>query len=104
MDYDRITTMEDNYVPMDYFSFIDLNTWEESNLTEMTMVKCNDRVFVGKIHYLKKEFQMLSKFMLNKQIDVKWSPQGKYLLMNEGNVSEIIYNIKLIDVESFRWT
>jgi hypothetical protein len=83
--------MEDQFVPHNYFSFTELYKWEESNLTEMAMVKCSNKLFVGKIHYLKKEFQLIRKFDLAKQSDIKWSPQGTYLVFNEGNVNFNIF-------------
>jgi hypothetical protein len=91
MHYERNINMEDQFVPHNYFSFTELYKWEESNLTEMAMVKCSNKLFVGKIHYLKKEFQLIRKFDLAKQSDIKWSPQGTYLVFNEGNVNFNIF-------------
>ena len=90
MDYERIISMEDQYSPNNFFSLLELSQWEESNLTEMIMANCNNRLFVGKIHYLKKEFQQVFTYPMTKPLDIKWSPQGKYLVLNEGNVKYLI--------------
>ncbi len=87
MDYERIISMEDQYVPNNYLSFLELNQWENCNLTEMIMVKCTNRAFVGRIHYLKKEFQTVFSLAMSKPLDIKWTPQGKYMIVNEGNVN-----------------
>ena len=88
MDFDKVITMESNYSSPKFFSFSDLIQWEESNLIEMVFTKCANKVYIGKIHYFKKEFQQLFSFSLNnnKNVDIKWSPQGKFLTVNEGNV------------------
>jgi hypothetical protein len=86
MDFDKVAGMDDNYIQPKYFSFVDLLAWEESNLIEMVMAKCKDRVFVGRLHYFKKEFQQIFSLTLPQNVQVKWSPQGKFLVTNEGNV------------------
>ena len=86
IDFDKVTHMEDSYIPPKYFNFCELIAWEENNLIEMVMVRCKDRVFVGRLHYFKKEFQQLFTLNLNQNVNVRWSPQGKYLVTNEGNV------------------
>jgi hypothetical protein len=90
MDFDKMVSMDDHYVQPKYFSFLDLLGWEESNLIEMVMAKCKDRVFVGRLHYFKKEFQQIFSLTLSQNIQVKWSPQGKFLITNEGNVTKTI--------------
>jgi hypothetical protein len=92
IDFDRIIGMEDVYTPPKHFSFADLVQWEESNLIEMVMCKSADRVVIGKIHYLKKEFTPIYNINIRNALDVVWSPQGKYLSVNEGNVN-YIFNI-----------
>ncbi len=87
MDFDKVVQMDDKYHPANFFSFTDLIKWEESNLIEMVMARCNNRVFIGSIHYFKKEFTQIFSLNLNKNVSVKWSPQGKFLVANEGNVN-----------------
>ena len=88
MDFDRVINMEDQYIAPKFFSFSDLLNWEENNLTEMVLSRCKDRVFVGRIHYFKKEFTQVFSMNVNpkQNVDIRWSPQGKYLAVNEGNV------------------
>jgi hypothetical protein len=87
MDFDKIATMDDKFIPPRFFSFSDLINWEDSNLTEMVLSKTNNKVFVGRIHYFKKEFTQLFSMPLNKNVNIKWSPQGKFIVANEGNVN-----------------
>ncbi len=87
MDFEKVATMEDTYISPKYFSFVDLLGWEDSNLIEMMMGRCKDKVFVGRIHYFRKEYQNIFSMNLSPNVQVKWSPQGKFLVTNEGNVS-----------------
>ena len=89
MDYDKVVNMDDKYLAPKYFSMIDLIKWEESNLIEMVMAKTNSKVFIGKIHYFKKEFNQIYSMPLNKNASIKWSPQGKFLVSNDENVKLI---------------
>lgn len=93
MDFDKIASMDDKFVPPRFFSFSDLIKWEDSNLTEMVLSKANNKVFVGRIHYFKKEFTQLFSMPLNKNVNIKWSPQGKYIVANEGNVTNLKFLI-----------
>lgn len=85
LDYEKILSMSNDYQPR-IFNLMDLVKWEESNLIEMVYVKCKDRLYIGRIHYLKKEFVNLFSIPLNRIQDAKWSPEGKYLIVNEGTV------------------
>ena len=86
MDFDKVAAMDDKFVAPRFFSFIDLINWEDSNLIEMVMGKSNNKCFVGRIHYFKKEYNQLFSLPLGKNVNIKWSPQGKYLVTNEGTV------------------
>jgi hypothetical protein len=85
IDYDNIISMQDSYIPPNYFSFLDLVNWEESNLIEMFMARRNNSLLIGKLHYLKKELSTVVEIPCKHQ-NVTWTPQGKYLAINEGNV------------------
>jgi hypothetical protein len=88
MDFDKILNMEDTYVQPDKLSLKELVQWEESNLTEMFIVRKTNSICVSRIHHLKKEvaqiFNMDTRLINNNNI--QWSPQGKYLVVNGGNV------------------
>jgi len=86
IEYDNILSMQDSYTAAEYFSFGDLVYWEESNLIEMFMARKNNNIFLGKLHYLKKELATFVEIP-NKFHNSTWSPQGKYLAINEGNVN-----------------
>ena len=45
----------------------------------------------GKIHYLKKEFVICASVNINEKDKVKWSPQGRFVIVNTGEVSECVY-------------
>lgn len=78
--------MDNEYKQHTYKSFVDLVRWEQSNLIEMVSLKCKDKIVIGRIHYLKKEFLPITTIPLSKVQTLKWSPQGKYLVIMEGNV------------------
>jgi hypothetical protein len=90
IDYDKIVGMNDSYTPPSYYSFIDLVNWEESNLIEMFVARKNNKLFLGKLHFLKKELISYSEIPCKNQ-NITWSPQGKYLAINEGNVKFKIF-------------
>ena len=61
-----------------------VENWEKSNFEEMMCIESKDKIKVGKIHFLKKTFE--TKYELNNGSDineVKWSPQGKYLVLSK---------------------
>jgi hypothetical protein len=70
---------------MPYKSFVDLVEWEQGNLTEMCSIRFRDRIVIYRLHYLKKEFLPLYTIPYTRVHGIKWSPQGKYLAVNEGN-------------------
>jgi hypothetical protein len=86
IDCDNILSLQDSYIPPNYFSFLDLVKWEESNLIEMFLSRKTNSLLVGKLHYLKKELSTLVEIPC-KQQNVTWSPQGKFLVINQGNVN-----------------
>ena len=71
---------------------IELIEWETNSLTEMVLIKTKTRLKTGKIHYLKKEFVICSTIEINEGDKVKWSPQGRYIIVNTGDVI-INYNL-----------
>jgi len=60
--------------------------WETNSLTEMVLIKTKTRVITGRIHYLKKEFTVCSSITIKDTDKVKWSPQGRYIIINTGEV------------------
>jgi len=60
--------------------------WETNSLTEMVLIKTKTRVITGRIHYLKKEFTVCSSIPIKDTDKVKWSPQGRYIIINTGEV------------------
>ena len=83
LDYDKILSMEDKLTKPKYVSFVDKIKWEENNLTEMFFLKTLKEISVDKIHYLKKEKTTNYKIPNEKINSIKWSPQGKYLIVSE---------------------
>jgi hypothetical protein len=85
-DYERVINMKDEFTPKEYFSLENLIKWEESNIIEMVYLHYSDKVIIGKIHFLKKEFKNINTITIPENSEVKWSPQGKYLIVNTGDV------------------
>jgi hypothetical protein len=98
-DYDRIISLENTYHKAPYKSFTDLVKWEEGNLTEMCSIRFKDRIVLYRLHYLKKEFLPLYTIPISKVPGLKWSPQGKYLVVNEGNCLKFYGGHNIIDVQ-----
>ena len=94
LDYDKILSMEDKHTKPKYISFLEKIMWEENNLTEMFFLKSKEDISVGKVHYLKKEMKINYKIKNENINSIKWSPQGKYLIVNE------MSNIKLYNGEN----
>ncbi len=86
VDYDKIITLDNVYHSLPPKSFLELVKWEEGNLTEMCSIIFKDRIVLFRLHYLKKEFLPLYTIPSNKAQKIKWSPQGKYFVVNEGDV------------------
>ena len=60
--------------------------WEKSNFTEMLCIESKNKITVGTCHFLKKTFNVNYKLNNNDNInEIKWSPQGKYLVLNYPN-------------------
>lgn len=78
--------MKDEFTPKEYFSLQNLILWEESNLIEMIYLTYAKKIVVGKIHFLKKEFSVVGEISIPENSETKWSPQGKYLIVNTGEV------------------
>ncbi len=90
-DYERVINMKDEFTPKEYFSLENLIKWEESNIIEMVYLHYSDKVIIGKIHFLKKEFKNINTITIPENSEVKWSPQGKYLIVNTGDVIIIFF-------------
>jgi hypothetical protein len=86
IDYKKIIKMSDNFTPKEYFSLENLFIWEESNFKEMVFLHYNEKVTIGTIHFLKKEFTFIKEIPIKENSEVKWSPEGKYLIINNGEV------------------
>lgn len=86
IDYERVINLKDEYTPKEYFSLENLIKWEESNFIEMIYLHYNEKVIVGKIHFLRKEFNIVNTIDIPENSEIKWSPQGKYLIINTGEV------------------
>ncbi len=71
MDYHKVETMDDQYISPKHFSFTDLLSWEENNFVEMVLARCKDRIFVGGVHYMKKEFQQAFSMSLAQNVNIK---------------------------------
>jgi hypothetical protein len=78
--------MSENFTPEEYFSLENLFIWEESNFKEMVFLHYNEKVTIGTIHFLKKEFTLIKEIPIKENSEVKWSPEGKYLIINNGEV------------------
>ena len=74
--------MSDNYT--EHQNLINqVENWEKSNFEEMMFIESKDKIAVGKIHFLKKTFEKIYEINNSKEInEVKWSPQGKYLILS----------------------
>jgi WD40 repeat protein len=60
--------------------------WEKSNFTEMLLVESKDKITVGTVHFLKKNFTQNYTLPNTKDINgINWSPQGKYLVINKND-------------------
>lgn len=57
----------------------------------MVLIKTKSKLMTGKIHYLKKEFVICASVNINEKDKVKWSPQGRFVIVNTGEVSECVY-------------
>jgi len=55
----------------------------------MVFLHYNEKVTVGVIHFLKKEFTLIKEIPIKENSEVKWSPEGKYLIINDGEVNFI---------------
>jgi len=90
MDYERVIHMKDEFTPKEYFSLKNLIEWEYSNFIEMVYLHYNEKVIIGKIHFLRKEFSIINTISIPENSEIKWSVQGKYLIINTGDVILIL--------------
>jgi hypothetical protein len=91
--------LEDTYQPTPFKSFTDLVKWEEGNLTEMCSIKYKDKVILYRLHYLKKEFLPLYTIPYSKVSGIKWSPQGRYLVINEGHRLKLYGGTNVFEIQ-----
>jgi hypothetical protein len=90
IEFDKVIALDNEYHSSIVKSFVDLVKWEEGNLTEMCSIKFKDRITIFRLHYLKKEFLPIHTLPNNSGIqNVRWSPQGKYFIVNTGDVNII---------------
>lgn len=102
IDYERVINMKDEFSPKEYFSLQNLIKWEESNFIEMIYLHYVDRVIIGKIHFHRKEFSIVNTIKIPENSEIKWSPQGKYLIINTGEVKLFLLLFHIITkTESF---
>ena len=82
-EFEKISKMPENYA--EHLKEIkQVENWEKNNFEEMLFIESKDTITVGKIHFLKKTFEKKYELKNNKFInEVKWSPQGKYLVINK---------------------
>ena len=81
-DYEKISKMPENYTENKNL-VNQVENWEKSNFEEMMFIESKDKISVGKIHFLKKTFEKIYEINNTKEInEVKWSPQGKYLILS----------------------
>ena len=61
-----------------------VENWEKNNFEEMMFIESKDTISIGKVHFLKKTLEKKYELKNNKDInDIKWSPQGKYLVISK---------------------
>ena len=82
-EFEKISKMPENFE--EHLNEIkQVENWEKNNFEEMMFIESKDRITVGKIHFLKKTFEKKYELKNNKDInEVKWSPQGKYLVISK---------------------
>jgi hypothetical protein len=89
IEFDKVIALDNEYHSVADKSFVDLVRWDEGNLTEMCSIKFKDRIVLFRLHYLKKEFLPIHTIPNNSLQTVRWSPQGKYFIVNTGDVKYI---------------
>ena len=81
LDYDKILNTNDKYEEPKNVPFVEESKWEDNDLIEMLYLQNPNKISVGNIHFLKKELK-INYEIENKDINIiKWSPQGKYLMI-----------------------
>ena len=81
-DFEKISNMQDNNLAEHQNKQVE--NWEKNNFEEMMFIESKDTITVGKIHFLKKTFEKKYTIKNSKYInEVKWSPQGKYLVVSK---------------------
>ncbi len=86
IDFEKVIALDNEYHSANPKSFADLVRWEEGNLTEMCSIKFKDRISIFRLHYLKKEFLPIHSIPNSGIQSVRWSPQGRYFVVNTGDV------------------
>ena len=83
-DFEKISNMQDNNLAEHQNEIKQVENWEKNNFEEMMFIESKDTITVGKIHFLKKTFEKKYTIKNSKYInEVKWSPQGKYLVVSK---------------------
>lgn len=83
-DFEKISNMQDNNLGEHQNEIKQVENWEKNNFEEMMFIESKDTITVGKIHFLKKTFEKKYTIKNSKYInEVKWSPQGKYLVVSK---------------------
>ena len=81
LDYDKILNTNEKYEEPKNVPFVEESKWEDNDLIEMLYLQNQNKISVGNIHFLKKELK-INYQIENKDINIiKWSPQGKYLMI-----------------------
>ena len=90
-DFEKISNMQDNNLAEHQNEIKQVENWEKNNFEEMMFIESKDTITVGKIHFLKKTFEKKYTIKNSKYInEVKWSPQGKYLVVSKAILIIII--------------
>ena len=84
-EYEKIANLPNKFE--EKTQTFDINyEWEKSNFTEMLLVESKDKITVGTVHFLKKNFTQNYTLPNSKDINgINWSPQGKYLVINKND-------------------
>ena len=81
-EFEKIEKLPKTYEEKKQLQFENANEWEKSNFTEMLLIESKEKITVGTIHFLRKTFTVNYTLPNSRKInEIKWSPQGKYLVI-----------------------